>query len=69
MVGRVSVSITVHPPDRRRRDLDNLLKGPLDALEHAGVYLDDGQIDRLEIERGDVMRGGRVVVRIEEMTK
>jgi Holliday junction resolvase RusA-like endonuclease len=48
--GDVALSIVAHPPNRRKRDLDNLLKAPLDAMAHAGVYDDDGQIVRLSIE-------------------
>jgi crossover junction endodeoxyribonuclease RusA len=49
--GRLRVEIDAAPPDNRRRDLDNLLKAVLDALQHAGVYDDDGQIDCLLIRR------------------
>lgn len=54
---RISVSITSHAPDRRRRDLDNLPKGILDAMQKCGVYHDDSQVDRLQVVRGDVRRG------------
>jgi len=66
LCGRLSVRLVVHPPDMRRRDLDNLGKGLLDALAHAGVYGDDSQIDLLVIERGPPTPGGRVVVEVEE---
>lgn len=33
LTGRISISISASPPDRRIRDLDNLLKVPLDALQ------------------------------------
>ncbi len=49
---RVSVEIEACPPDRRRRDLDNVLKAVLDGLTHVGVWHDDSQIDRLTIRRG-----------------
>jgi len=64
MRGRLFVRITACPPDRRRRDLDNTQKSLLDALAHAGVYRDDSQIDRLEVHRGPVTPGGRVLVEI-----
>ena len=64
LTGVLAVHVTVHPPDRRRRDLDNAMKALLDALAHGGAYEDDSQIDRLEIVRGDVEAGGRVVVKI-----
>jgi len=64
--GRLAVRVEVHPPDRRRRDLDNVQKALLDALEHGGAYDDDDQIDRIEVERGDVHPPGHVNVEIEE---
>lgn len=63
--GRVSVSVTVFAPDRRVRDIDNLLKPMLDALTHSGIWLDDGQVDDLRIVRGPVEKPGRVEVLIE----
>lgn len=64
--GPVSVSIIAHPPDRRRRDLDNALKAILDALEHGGALVNDSQVERLEIERAAVVPGGKVIVSISE---
>lgn len=51
---RLAVHIEAWVPDRRRRDLDNVLKGALDALTHAGVWADDEQIDSLTIVRKPV---------------
>lgn len=61
--GRVFVSMTACPPDRRRRDLDNLLKIILDSLKGA-AFGDDSLVDRLLIERGPVEAGGLVRVSI-----
>lgn len=58
----VSVSIDVFPPDRRRRDLDNMLKALLDGLVHARVLEDDSLINRLLIERCAVAPNGLVRV-------
>jgi len=66
--GRLAVRVTVHPPDRRRRDLDNAMKALLDALEHGGAYEDDSQIDHLDIRRGPVVREGKVAVQIEAIS-
>lgn len=65
--GRLKVSVTLHEPDRRKRDLDNFNKGVLDAITDAGVWGDDSQIDHLVVERGDPHPGGKVVVEIEEL--
>lgn len=67
LTGRLSVEIVANPPDRRKRDLDNLLKGLLDSLQHAGIYQDDSQIDKLSIKRSAVSPGGSIYVRLEEL--
>jgi crossover junction endodeoxyribonuclease RusA len=65
--GRLSVTVTLYPPDRRKRDLDNFNKGLLDALTHAGIWGDDSQIDDLRIVRGPVVKGGHVLVEVREL--
>lgn len=66
--GRLAVRLDAYPPDRRKRDLDNIGKAFLDALIHGGVYRDDSQIDRLEIIRGEPFPpSGRIDVAIEEL--
>ena len=65
--GPLELFITVFPPDRRRRDIDNVQKSLLDAMQHGGAYFDDSQIMRLSIERGSVTSGGKTVVQIREV--
>lgn len=60
--GRVGVMVSVWPPDRRTRDLDNLLKGLLDSITGAGVIIDDCQIDEIHMIRESVHKGGKVKV-------
>lgn len=60
---RIEVVIEAFRPDNRRRDLDNILKGVLDSLAHAGVYDDDSQIHKLTVFWGPHI-GGYVKVRI-----
>ncbi len=66
--GTLKVTIVAHPPDNRRRDLDNVLKATLDALTKARVWEDDFQIDWLTITRGERRDGGALDVTIEEVT-
>lgn len=57
----IKMEIQAFPPDRRRRDLDNVLKSLLDSLQHADVYNDDYQIDDLHITRCDPNLGQLIV--------
>ncbi len=62
--GRLEVTYSVNPPDRRKRDIGNLEKAVSDALHKCGVIEDDSQIDRLHILRGEPAKGGKLSVRI-----
>ncbi|MAG92515.1 MAG: hypothetical protein CMJ48_02015 [Planctomycetaceae bacterium] len=64
LAGALAVEVEVYPPDRRRRDIDNVLKSLLDALERGGAYHDDSQIAHLEITRMTPVKGGRTHVLI-----
>jgi len=63
--GAVSLFLECYPPDRRRRDLDNLLKCLQDSITAAGVLEDDSQIRRLGMEMQEPVEGGLVHVRLE----
>jgi len=66
--GRIKLTVLLHAPDKRRRDIDNFGgKALLDALGYAGAYEDDSQVDILHIVRGEVIKGGMVKVVIEEI--
>lgn len=68
LAGRLSVKVLLSAPDKRKRDIDNHGgKALLDAITHAGVWLDDEQIDRLTIVRGDNAKGGECRVEIKEL--
>lgn len=59
--GSLGIDMTLTVPDHRRRDLDNHLKPLIDALMHAGIFLDDCQIDEIHA-RKVVSPGGKGVV-------
>lgn len=56
IAGPLKMTIVVFPPDNRRRDIDNLPKSILDALQRAGLYNDDYHINDLRIVRGPVRK-------------
>ena len=63
--GELAMIVDAHPPDKRRRDLDNILKSLLDTLQHGGAYHDDSQIKKLGVELLEPCRPyGKVHVRL-----
>jgi crossover junction endodeoxyribonuclease RusA len=50
MTCKVALVIELFPPDNRERDIDNVLKALLDALQHAGVYDRDSRVKALNID-------------------
>ena len=66
-VAPVSVDIIAYPPNRARRDLDNLPKAILDALTKARVWEDDSLVHDLRIRWGEVRKGGEIKITINAM--
>ena len=64
--GPLAIHIVFYPPDNRRRDIDNVQKALLDALERGGAYHDDSQIVRLAAEKRAAQANARTIVHIEE---
>jgi len=68
--GELAMTVDAYPPDKRRRDADNLLKSLLDSMQHAGAYYDDSQIKKLTIEMRKPNRpNGTVIVRLAPLGK
>lgn len=57
--GRLAIHIALFPADRRRFDIDNRIKPLLDALQNAGCFEDDEQVDELHVTRQGTCPGGR----------
>lgn len=62
LTGHLGVQMIAHPPDRRRRDLDNLQKCLWDSIGAAGLYEDDSQIKHIAAWMLDPVPGGKVIV-------
>jgi crossover junction endodeoxyribonuclease RusA len=66
--GHVAMTVTLVPGDRRRRDVDNVLKPLLDALTHGKAWTDDSQVKRLLVTMGEPEpKRGRCMVTLMEM--
>ena len=67
--GRLSLYAELYPPDRRRRDIDNVGgKCLLDSLQASGLFDDDFQIKELHLKMLDPMPpDGMVHVALKEM--
>lgn len=69
-VGPAVLVVTVHPPDHRRRDLDNVLaalKAAIDGLVDGGVLADDRteSVPVVIVRRGEAVPGGAVVIQVQ----
>ena len=64
MSDAVLMEVKMFPPDRRRRDIDNHMKALQDSIVKSGLLEDDELIDQLFIYRGEVVKGGLVIVEI-----
>jgi crossover junction endodeoxyribonuclease RusA len=64
----LAVNIVFHPPDRRKRDLDNCLaamKGAMDGIADA-LQVDDRIFRPITIDFGKVTKGGKIIIEINE---
>ena len=70
LVGPLGIAIDAVRPDKRKRDLDNLLKSTIDALQHARLFADDSQIEDLSIRWASVPPDppGRLIVTLRELS-
>jgi crossover junction endodeoxyribonuclease RusA len=48
--GKVFITFRVNRPDKRKRDLDNICKAPIDLLVASKIIEDDSLIDGFEIK-------------------
>ncbi len=63
---RLAILIEAYPP-RDTGDIDNILKPLLDALEHAGTFVNDRQVKDLRIVWRHPVMNGAVEVQIWEI--
>jgi crossover junction endodeoxyribonuclease RusA len=60
--GPYGLTVLVGRPDKRRRDIDNLIKPISDALKHGGAIADDSECQCIEMKWHPDVTGVRVTV-------
>ncbi|MDD5699469.1 MAG: RusA family crossover junction endodeoxyribonuclease [Victivallaceae bacterium] len=60
----VELTIELYPPDRRVRDADNCIKPVQDALQNAGLFVNDSQVKDLHVYMREPLAGGLCHVEI-----
>lgn len=63
----IQLDLTVCMGTNGRADISNRVKVIEDALVQAGVFEDDCQVVKLSVERGPVVKGGRIIVNVTEV--
>ena len=64
---RVSVYIVLNPPTKRKYDVDNFTKAVFDALTAIGFWIDDEQVHKLTIVKGEKSPPGNVQVKVTKL--
>ncbi len=67
MAGMLAMKVRAYPPDRRKRDIDNIQKPLLDALEKARAFYNDCQIKHLTTVMKEPVQGGKTIVTIKTL--
>ena len=68
LYGDLFFQVCYYPPDKRKRDLDNILKALQDAITKSGLIEDDSQIKwNLSIMMKEIIPGGIAYVTIGEL--
>ncbi len=65
--GPAKVTLHLYPPDRRKRDTDNVLKALFDALQHGGAIEDDYLIEEHHFYRHEADKPGRVEIELDTL--
>ena len=60
--GMLELKLKLLPPDKRKRDIDNVLKAILDSLAKGGLMRDDNQVKRLGVEMMEKMDAQGMVI-------
>lgn len=63
----LELRMLVCPKSNNRQDISNRIKVLEDCLKAGFVFMDDSQIETLEVRRGPMVAGGCVIVNLREI--
>ena len=63
----LKVSITITPPDNRKRDIDNLFKILFDSLTDSQFWEDDSYVRELHVDYAPPQKPGSLLMHIEAL--
>ena len=65
------VTFIAIPPDRRKRDLDNIFKAVFDSFTRCGLWKDDSKVKEIHARREEPQKKARgvVIVSVSVLTK
>ena len=63
----LKVSITITPPDNRKRDIDNLFKILFDSLSEAEFWEDDSYVRELHVDYAPPQKPGSLLMHVEPL--
>lgn len=66
---RLQMQLIIHPPDKRGRDMDNILASLKSSLDGVfdGINYNDKQVRRIVLDYADVVPWGKIEVCITEL--
>lgn len=64
---KLAMAIGLYVPDKRKRDIDNVIKPLFDALERARLFVNDFQIDYFCVNRLGLKKGGQTLLKVVEI--
>jgi crossover junction endodeoxyribonuclease RusA len=67
MMGMLAMKVRAYPPDKRKRDIDNIQKPLLDALEKGMAFYNDCQIKHLTTVMKEPVKYGKTIVTIRKI--
>ncbi|ANJ65538.1 putative RusA-like endodeoxyribonuclease [Pseudoalteromonas virus vB_PspP-H6/1] len=62
----VNFRMVINPPTLRSYDVDNFTKGVFDALSKCGFWVDDSQVQKLTVIKGEKVKGGNVEIVVDK---